>query len=80
MKLLAILVSAFLILLSISGCASKDVYINVPQKCVVPTTPYPELNTAPTKDILEATKQCASNYFKMKEYSEKLLENSKVCQ
>ena len=60
-----------LIVLSTSGCTSKC--DPVPQKCVVPSVEYPDINnTRCGEDYKCIYEKVSINYFRMKEYAEKL--------
>ena len=80
MKHFVIMLMSFFLLLSISGCTPKTIYIKVPQKCTIPDTEEPSIDNSYGGDIMVSAKRCAKNYTKMKEYADKLKVNSKVCQ
>lgn len=79
MKQTVKVLSGFFLLLSISGCTPKTVYINVPVKCKIPETQEPSIENTSCDTLLCASKVCVKNYNKMKEYAEKLKANSEVC-
>ena len=78
MKRLVTALGVFLIALSISGCSQKTV--SVPQKCRPPVPQKPIIDQSRCTDILECSKQCLSNYTRMKSYAIELEEANKVCQ
>lgn len=86
MRPVAIMLVSFLIVLLGSGCASKqpciDQIVKVPQKCVLHVGEYPNIENEQfgKGEELEAVKQATRNYVKMKEYSDVLLEEIKICQ
>jgi hypothetical protein len=79
MRQIAITSLLFSALLFISGCTPKTVYVNVPVKCNIPHIDTPSIYNVKYEDPLEASKQCAKNYFIMKEYAEQLNAASDVC-
>lgn len=66
----------FLGLLSINGCAEKQVQFS---KCITPDVATPVIDNRHPPSNLAASKQCLNNYLRMKEYSEKLLKSNQVC-
>lgn len=80
MKQIALMLSSFLIILTISGCTSKVEYVMVPQRCTIQAVEEPIIDTTFNDNIFNATKQCTHNYLSMKEYAEKLKAASMVCQ
>jgi len=69
---------SFFVVLSISGCAGKFIY--VPTKCVIPTVPYMAVDNSDKNTTLGEAKQCASNYFRVRQNYDTLSEAIKVCQ
>jgi len=67
-----------LMILSISGCAGKIVYL--PQKCYISSIEEPIIDNSDSNTSLDASKKCVKNYMKQKEYAEKLKEQIKICQ
>ncbi len=77
MRQIAITLILFLEVLSISGCTGKFIY--VPTKCVIPAVPYMVVDNSDKNTTLGEAKQCVSNYFKVREAYDILVETVKVC-
>lgn len=76
----------FLIALLGSGCSvgaqpCVDDIVFIPQKCVVPSRDYPEIETMKFEvgNELAQSKQAYKNYLKLKEYTELLKGDLSVC-
>lgn len=78
MQLIVKILTSFFVVLFISGCGYK--VIMVPQKCVIPNTDRPIIDTKEYNTTLGESKQCVTNYFRTKEAYEILLEAVKLCQ
>ena len=81
MRQIAIICGSLLVLLFGSGCAAKtDQIVYVPQKCKVVMSSSPVVEQCDSKDVLEWGQCAYRNYVKMKEYSEVLRAEAKVCE
>ena len=72
-----------LTLLLFSGCCKQPEtpqVIYVPQKCKIPKIDKPVVDNAPYISNSDIIAKALSNYVKMKEYSDKLLEAQNVCE
>jgi len=65
-------------ILTIKGCGAK--IQKVPQKCITPKPDKPTIDNEQCTNLLDSSKQCLSNYTKMKAYAIKLEEANRVCQ
>lgn len=67
-----------MILITSTGCAGKKV-IFVPSGCNIQSVDKAIIDTKQNTDILEASKQCAKNYTKVKEENELLRAVIETC-
>lgn len=86
--------SIALIIFIFNGCSTSQKLVYVPQKCSIPKTEEPNIDNNPCSEPIKLdwndksfqvwvtcfTKKSMTNYEKQKEYSEKLLKNSEVCE
>lgn len=73
---------AILTLITFSGCAEKECKpVLVPQKCIVPQTPEPEIDYEPCEhnDYSCIVSKVLKNYEAQKNYARELKINSEVC-
>jgi hypothetical protein len=66
--------SISLTMLIISGCGQVRF-----SNCVTPDVKKPNIDRIKKDNIYDSSKQCLSNYYKMKSYAEQLEEANGVC-
>ena len=78
---LGLLISSTILIFS--GCGKcpepKVEYVNVPQKCVVPSVEKPIIDNTHYESYSDIVAKAMKNYTLMKEYAEKLETASGVC-
>lgn len=77
MRQSALMLLTFSMILIISGCSSKVIF--VPSGCNIQSVDKAIIDTKQNSDILEASKQCAKNYTKVKEENEILRTTIDAC-
>lgn len=77
MQLIVKMLVSFFIVLTISGCSHKLIY--VPTKCNITTVEYPMVDLVNSNTMLGESKRCFKNYIMYKEAFEKQNKMIEVC-